>query len=47
MDMLQGLDIETGVDLAAAIAAGGFICDALGHSCLSRAACAKAADRPQ
>ena len=36
--MLAGLDIETGIDLAAAIAAGGDICDALERPSMSKVA---------
>jgi hypothetical protein len=43
--MLQDLDIEIG--FATAIAGGGFIGDALGHSCLSRIARALTAGRGQ
>src|SRR4051812_15025756 len=41
--MLDGLGIETGVDLAKLIAAGAFICNVLGRPTLSRAARAIAA----
>ena len=41
--MLDGLGIETGVDLAKLIAAGDFICNVLGRPTLSRAARAIAA----
>jgi len=36
--MLDGLGVETGVDFAAVVAAGKFICDALGRSPTSKAA---------
>jgi len=41
--MLDGMGIETGVDMAKLIAAGDFICAALGRTTLSRAARAIAA----
>jgi hydroxymethylglutaryl-CoA lyase len=43
--LLQGLDIETGVDLDALIDAGQFICDALGRPTSSRVARAISAKR--
>ena len=43
--LLQGLDIETGVDLNALIDAGQFICDALGRQTSSRVARAISAKR--
>ena len=36
--MLDGIGIETGVDFAAVVAAGQFICEALGRSPTSKAA---------
>ena len=43
--MLDGMGIETGVDLAALVAAGRFICDALGRAPASRVSLARGANR--